>query len=470
MDHVRAGVRDANDTRYGDVREEAQVPVRGVAAGAAAVGDGTGAKRSWLRFGLRVVRDAAIFVAVLAMVPIGIVAIQGDALWRSPMFHDNTSARVAQAEYARPLMLPRDPSITPMQAGLALNALQPTREVSSHFEVVEVPYHPEATWRKVPVTADMFPTAPPFYANEGLYGNKKTFNDPSTGNILELAAKGFTPKEMAFLQTLATAPVWREFDLVARAPAVDFIGGRFKIPFSNGALLPEMPILRYAAVKELAYASVSRAAYHLARGQRDSAETALRSVASFGFSLIDNGTSHIDELIGNVIVGIGRDGLRRLYAITGDPRVSAPAVAPPPSFAQLKEAAEKVRAASPTPDPRQELIASAGNRALHPAERYESLFLLSMSSCTNVRELVFGTRPDVEAAFRAARTNLARYPSERALVELTRNTMEGTLNTGDQTGPITTVMMSAATVAGTVFHNPRMAACTRIAAGWRAQF
>ena len=64
-------------------------------------------------------------------------------------------------------------------------------------------------------TAEMFTAAAP-----------DMYHGPSSRGVLEAVAKGFTPQETAFLRTLATAPVWREFDVVARASAVDFLGGR----------------------------------------------------------------------------------------------------------------------------------------------------------------------------------------------------------------------------------------------------
>ena len=130
---------------------------------------------------------------------------------------------------------------------------------------------------------------------------------------------------------VATAPLWTQYDLIARAPAVDILGGRFVMPFPDDALIFQMPILRFAATKELAYAGVSRAAYHLAVGERAEAEAALRSIIGFGFAIIDNGTFVIDGLIGQVIVGIGRDALERFYTLTGDPRAAAVVAARSPS-------------------------------------------------------------------------------------------------------------------------------------------
>ena len=68
---------------------------------------------------------------------------------------------------------------------------------------------------------------------------------------------------------------------------------------------------------------VSRAAYHLAIGQRDSAEAVLRSIVSYGFSIADNGTGLIDQLSGRVVVGIGRSALENFYTVTHDPRVES---------------------------------------------------------------------------------------------------------------------------------------------------
>jgi hypothetical protein len=85
-----------------------------------------------------------------------------------------------------------------------------------------------------------------------------------------------------------------------------------------------------------------------------------------------------------------------------------------------------------------------------------------MSSCTNVRELLLGTRTDVTDAFTRARAELARYPSERALLDLQSQTVERT-RFGPNTDFIGQLFISSATVAGVVLHNPRLAACTRIA-------
>ena len=451
MDRARVDSREASAAGWNGVREEAQLPVHAGNYAPRATEEPVRAKRSWLGFSVRIVRDAAIAVALMALVPITIVAVNGDGIWRSPIGR-NTRSKIERMEPLRPFSVPTDPTITPMRAGLAFNALQPKLE-NGNFPSPQLPSRPEATWRNAPLTDDMFPTA-----------RQGSYNGPASGKILEAVAHGFSIQEMEFLRTLATAPVWREFDLIARAPAVDFIGGQFVIPFAPGATMNQMPTPRFAATKEMAYAAVSRAAYHMAIGQRDSAETILRSIVSFGFAEIDNGATLLEQLIGTVNVGIGRDALQRYYLITGDPRAGTAPLAPtlyeaanPPNFF------DPLAHASSRAELRQELIAKSANPVLHRAERYESLYLLSASSCTNVRELLFGTRTDVTDAFRAARRDLARYPSERAMVDLIdRSGASPSPYLLNGTGPVEKLVISTATIAGAVLGNPRLAACTRI--------
>ena len=446
MGRARIDSRETIVAGWGDVREEAQLPVHAGTYVPRATNEPARTKRSWLGIGVRIVRDAAIAVALMALVPIAIVAVNGDDLWNSATGR-NTQSKIARAELARPFALPFYPSITPGQAGRAFNALQPNY-ADVTFPSPPIATRPEATWRQALLTYEMFPTARP-----------RSFNGPASEKILEAVAHGFTPKEMEFLRTLSTAPVWREFDLLARAPAVDFIGGRFAIPFVPGATLRQMPTPSFATTKEMSQAAVSRAAYHMAIGQLDSAETILRSVVSYGFAEIDNGSTVLEQLIGTVNVGVGRDALRRFYLITGDARAGAAALNPP-----LTESLNPPNVFDPLAtraDIRQQLIARSANPTLHRAERYESLYLLSQSSCTNVRELLFGTRTDVTDAFNAARRNLARYPSEQAMVDLIGRS-GAALPADLLTNPLEKFAVSTATVAGAVLGNPRLAACTRI--------
>lgn len=437
------------------------MPVRAAAGGSATPerADEPRPAARWLRRIGRVLRDAVIAVAILAMVPIGLVSVTRESFWQTSGY-SNIRLKLIQGERSRPFAPSRDVAITPMQAGLALAALNPVRETTSPAAFPERPVGERARrpWDGVPLPADMFMTARP----------AGSWSGPNDQSILEASAKGLSTRELAYLKTVATAPLWAQYDLIARAPAVDIIGGRFQLPFPKDAWVAEMPILRFAATKELAYAGVSRAAYYLALGQRAEAEAALKSIIGFGFAIIDNGTFTIDGLIGRVIVGIGRDALQRFYMLTGDPRSAAVVAARVPPMGN-----GPVTPWSNAPKVdllRERLIKTAGNIAEPRTIRYEALNQLSLASCTNVRELVFGTGSDITQAYEAASRDLARFPSERATLDLMQQTAErpGTaaINANIPTGGVVArLLVGASTVAGTVLDNPRMPFCARVITG-----
>ena len=406
--------------------------------------------RSWWRFGARVVRNALVTVAIMTMVPIAIVAVEGD-WFAHAVFQPSASLapRRTMVEPVRAFTLPRDPSITPMQAGATLNAIQYTPIDVPGYELIQPPTQAPLPWHGVTLAPDMFMTARP-----------NLYEGPESRTILEAAVKGFSPREMEYLRTLATAPVWRDVDLVARAPAVDVIGGRFRVPFGPEARPEQLPLPSYRASRNLAYASVSRAAYYMASGQPAEAERTLRSTVSYGFALIDNATSAMDELIGQMIVGVGRDALQRFYALQHDPRADLAALRAP-----VRGTARTTASPRPAPiavdEARRRLLALVDDPALPLGERFEGLQSLSMSSCTNVRELMFGPRAEVTAAFARARHTLARFPSEQALVDFVSR-QPSISGEPHWDGLLQALAVSSASVGGAVLHNPRLAACTRI--------
>lgn len=458
MTEARARERERPQDAWFGAPREGQLPVRAEAGGtsAAAGGDEMSTGSRWLRRIARVLRDAVIAVAVMAMVPIGLVTVANGYAWRQSFGFSNTRARLTQAEATRPFALPRNARVTPMQAGLALAALNPISATSPTFPLRPVSDRAVRPWTGVALTADMFPAA-----------QGGAWSGPQSRSVLEAAAKGLSAKELAYLRMVATAPLWTQYDIIARAPAVDILGGRFVLPFRDDALIFQMPIMRFAVTKELAYAGVSRAAYHLAVGQRAEAEAALKSIIGFGFAISDNGTFAIDGLIGRVIVEIGRDGLERFYTITGDPRAAVVAAAKPSSAGGTRATRATPTSNLPTAAfLRERLLTTAGSAAEARPIRYEALAALSVSSCTNVRELVFGPRSDITRAYDVAARDLARYPSERALLDVARQTLERAHGTSVPSGGVAVrLLVGVSTVAGLVFDNPRMPACTRIITG-----
>lgn len=395
---------------------------------------------TWMRVAVRVMRDVAIAVALMATIPVIVVATRGDRIW-GPMERTVRMRNYAvNPEVFRSHAVPRDPSITPQEAGIAFNRLQPSRG-HAKFPEVNVGARADLSWMATKVARGMFPTARPV-----------GFAAPSEA-VIDAAAAGFTSAEMTYLRTMATAPAWREFDRVARAQAVDFIGGRFRLPFATNASVLELPAPNYKVTRELAAAGVSRAAYHMAIGQRDSAELALRSIISFGFAMIDNATTTLDEVSGTAIVNVGGNALERFWKSRGDPRGDWRVALPPKRGPAMGSNAS-------VEETRAWLIARAADQTTSRGDRFQALQELSYSSCTNVREMLLGPRPDVTAAFDQARNSLTRFPSDRAVVDLgTRLPDASAIYASSLTDY---VAVSAATVAGVVLNNPRLATCSRI--------
>jgi hypothetical protein len=110
---------------------------------------------------------------------------------------------------------------------------------------------------------------------------------------------------------------------------------------------------------------------------------------------------------------------------------------------------------------RHALLARIEDPTLPLGVRFDGLQSLYATSCTNVRELLLGPRADVRGVLQRARTSLARYPSEQALVDLQTRRLTATSD-APPPNPIQSLAVSSATVAGVVLHNPRLASCTRI--------
>ncbi|MEP6832315.1 MAG: hypothetical protein ABJB74_02930 [Gemmatimonas sp.] len=455
MQQIRLDSKDglANGWAGAGVSDARNLPERARAKSAPAANvheaaDEQTTKRSWVSATFRFARNAMAGLLLLTAVPVAIVG------WRSQhlRYYDHTFSdqRIELVERLRPLMAAKDASITPMQAGLAFHALQGTPK-SDEFPMVASSPSAEWPWRTHKPSADMFKsTGAPM----------RLFNGPSPEHIIERVSAGFSANELAYLREIAEAPVWKDFDLVASANAVDIIGGQYQLPFKESAFLPAMPSWRFAGTKELAYASTSRAAYYLAIGQPAKAETVLRSTISFGFAMIDNASSTMDGLIGAVVANIGRGGLAQLYdathvtnALVADVPMPTRQSSDPLRFGQKLSVAEL----------QQRYLLEAGDPALPRAVRMEQLSQASYSSCRSIPGMIFGPNAATRTAFDNASKTLARFPSEQALLDLM---LEATNRVPDK--EIINVaperfVMGAALIASKITNNPRFSTCTRLA-------
>lgn len=408
--------------------------------------------------GMAVAMTAALVILLIA--PIVSVVTGGAFIYRIASLNvGSVDEKNRLSEIVRPFALAKDPSITLDEAGRAFRDLHPSREVVGVFQMRPSQSPARRAWSENRPDSALFKTARPV----------DLWTGPAVAGVLDAAKRGFNQAEMAWLKNLATDPGWRDWYVVARAPRIDLLGARVQLPFPAGATAHEVPIPRFALIKEFAYASVSRAAYHLALNQVDSAETDLRETISAGFLIADNASFLIEQLIGVVVINIGRDGLARLYALTGRPegarmkasRDSAVAALDARrEIAELDSARGRASVAS-APAARRAMWLLANQKSTTRALRMSALEVLSHAPCTNFRELVFGPDADLREALANLRGELALYPADSAVFELMRERTER----GDPRGAWAEenrFFVGIASVAGFVLRNPRIRGCSEI--------
>lgn len=395
---------------------------------------------------------------LLALSPLMLVVKYGTAAFETlPGRFGNVEAKAELAGVMRPYALAKDDRITPLDAGRALHAILGPPDEPSAFAVIPVPGWRGRPWHD-PHPSDLFVG----------FSRDQVFGLPSTQTTIANARR-LTAREVAYLDSAVKLGNWRALETLARARRYDYVGAKFQLPFPESATTDEMPLARYSYIKELAYATSSRAALFLARGQRDSAEAAIRTTISAGFLLADEGTLLIERLIGNVIVGIGQQELVELYKATNDPR----AVALQAGWNARRDAImERSRSATlfdaiDVRDPasiRDAMLRFANDAKAPRGTRYEMLFGLGFSPCTNIHEFIFGPAADVRAAFENARKTWAHSAADTALLDLAYDapTRGSTSVTGDSLPRKERLMLGMARVGGVALHNRRFLACARI--------
>lgn len=396
------------------------------------------ARTSMFSSALRWMRDAAIGVAIITSIPLVAIGVSGDVIIRDL---SNINQKIEQVDRLRTLKLPASNSVSSLEAGQLMHSTLGVTS-SDMFPTHAAEPAGERSWITEKLADDMFKELP--RSRESLI---------MSSAILQYAVGDISQAELEHLQAVAISPVWEQIDRIASAPAVDILGAQYVLPFRDDASPMLMQIPRFADTKEVAYAGLARAAYHVAIGESDGAEHALRSVLSYGFAMIDNGSSAVDGLIGRVIVGIAADGLHTLYAMTGDetgsaltePFISATADA---GGANLPGEAQ--------------LVEMAKNRDASRTVRLESLRMLSLQSCFSVRGVLFGPSSESQSAFDDARASLVRHPSDLAYINLLEDSVNRPVSLSQHAPIARRFVEGASVVASTVLNNPRIQTCTRV--------
>jgi len=453
MNSARIDSKEGLDATWTGARAAGAMPERAARSRATdrvrAPGDDQPETRAgWARIALRVVRNAAIGLALLSTIPLGLVTSAN----RSGAFVPEMShlvAKTAEAERWRDFRAPIDASITPQAAGDALRRIT-TLSSSNHYVVRAVTTTHARPWKSITLAPDLFPT-------------KRTSQYRGAAALMLPANSpgGYSAGEMAYLRDVAEAPFWKDFDAVALASQVDIVGGLFETPFDPAAQLMAFPFMHLTDAKQTAYAGVARATYYLASGNPAEAERVLRTIVSFGFTFIDQGVTSLDAMIGRIVVDIGRDGLHQLYRQTGRGAL-ADRVAPPPQAA--KAVARSRNAPIDLEAARARVLAVITDvRAPRPL-RLEALEILSYGgTCGSVRAMLTGPSVELRGALATARASMARYPSEEAFFDLIERTMYDGPQVSRDAGVVGRVASGTAEVLSAVTGNARIATCTKLA-------
>lgn len=334
----------------------------------------------------------------------GLMAISvGSEVTAASMRPQATSMRekAAAIERLRVLRPPIDPTITPIDAGYALQSI-----TNAGGEITD----PLLTPTRFPIGSIDIPRGDPF---------KASFLD---GNAIRRARSGFSREERAYLEKVAALPGHDQLAVVSRAQIADWFGAALKPP-GPGTPALALPIPKYSRVKAAAYANVARAALAVADGRPSDAERLLREDIGVGFALME-GPSVIENLIGYVVVGVGRKELVALYEVTGR---SAAARA----FSQESDPArDPVLTASATaqlrPKDRDAYNMSVIRDPSTPrGARFEAvMFRLSYQPCNDLGQVLFGPSPLHAEQMAEARRLLVRTTGEDRLMRIAERALD----------------------------------------------
>ncbi|WP_291159354.1 hypothetical protein [Gemmatimonas sp. UBA7669] len=370
----------------------------------------------------------AIPVVVVAFVPADAVAIRTD----SPMKRE----RIARERH---FTLPRDPSVTPESAGAALTRVLPVRPKDGRV----------AAGHSQAIAAIATLTSPDVRLFDVLSRSKGM---PDHTELLKTATGGLNEAQLAWLEHVATRPLWQDVDLVARAKSVDVLGARFGAASWSNTSIGALPNNDDHAVYRLAVAGVVRSAWYVSRDDYAAAESALRTIVSLGFVFLDNPSSPKDQFDARLMINIGRNQLSQLLRLRGAlPRSSSQVDASRNAIGE-KEGAFESPATTVTQfsDALLDSGMPRGVRAMNL--RYQPL----VSCLSNSRKL-FGPTAEDRAILAHVRSQLALSATEQRLLSSSLEAQDA--GEPSFSNPARGLVYGMAKVASVITGNPRLAIC-----------
>ena len=336
--------------------------------------------------GLALILAASLFLLLPAL----LLGAGGQIIWSiaTPNF-GNAIARNKVTDVLAPHRLAPHTGITAEAAGLALQAIANTGTPRRESLLIDVP--------------GSFPR--PWIPDSG------PFNGWSGDSLMRHAIRGLTQGERAWLQLLGSHPGIPLIDTVTFAVALD-PWASLKTPLPPGLNAFSLPIPSMMPIRNAARLQLYRAALAAADRKPAVADSLTRSEITFGLRLRDDSDLLLGTMVGNSTAREGGLALAALWRASGkaaDADALVLALQLPPRVVDTSTAGD---ASSPRLV-RAALIHGASDGANGRAIRFEHLVVLGMSSCADLRELLYGPTPAAAAAFAATAPLFQRSPKEQ---------------------------------------------------------
>jgi hypothetical protein len=347
---------------------------------------------------------AVVVPAVILLVPVIAIAaatIMGPLLATIAVPHIGaTEARLQAAQLFRQYAVPTDPGITPEQAGRNLvNLMHIARQDALPFE--------QPPTRSYEVQSAQALARPAQYRAD------------SVAKLLR--NRSFSVDDRSQLAAAVAHPAHADFALLARAGRIDVNGTRWKLPFPDSLTMWSLPIPRFGALRELAYAHVMLGYQQYLDGNTDAAERSMRETIGAGFHLIDDGVTLIEALIGRVIVMIGVNGLRAVYEASSQ-TAAASVLANRIENDELMQKATRRNLNLEVAQSLELLPRAVMDTALPRSLRWESFTHFHVfAPCVNLNRAVFPANAEYDRWLSQARASLVRFPADTALFNLARD-------------------------------------------------
>jgi hypothetical protein len=291
--------------------------------------------------------------------------------------------------------------------------------------------------------------------------------------LFDWAVQGFTSSEEAYVEEVAAHPGFVAYRLVARAPDMDYWGARYDLSPVGDASSHDPwrsfdwdgwwwssyesgTLWRYGPQR----ASLLRVALRVSQGRYGEAEAVLREIIAVGLRLWE---SHPQDR-GFWHASFGAEHLEWLYTVMGRERDARRLGA---NYDSVQAIIDRYTSRSDSrgvpqrslADLRKALVDGIQDSTLSLRTRWGLASVLSLAPCTNLRELLFGPGPETRAAIEQARQALGRFPSDEAVFELMRLSLQSDAQPEPYTRHFARFVRMSTRVSGWVFGSRRIRGC-----------